>query len=324
MIQLRNLCHNNTARALFLASELSRILQAFESSGIPAYPFKGPALSVMLYGDPARRQSKDLDILVPKEGVRKAIDCLDSLGYGARASLAGHRLAAHRRTEYELQFFRRDGKLTVEIQWAVVPGFFGFDHEKLGIGSKLANRSWSGLAFPVLPPEETLLLLCVHGAKHLWCKLGWIADVAGLLALPVPPDLTRTFELAGRCGVTRLLCVGLLLAKRLAGASLPENVTARIDSDLMAGSLARKALGVVAKTPLNPDVDPAKYLFYLKAKDCRLDQLLFAGRLMATLAAGEWNPSALPDVLSPFYYLFRPLHMAGRHSGPILRAMARK
>ena len=62
----------------------------------------------------------------------------------------------------------------------------------------------------------------------------------------------------------------------------------------------------------------------LKAKDCRLDQLLFAGRLMATLAAGEWNPSALPDVLSPFYYLFRPLHMAGRHSGPILRAIARK
>jgi hypothetical protein len=45
---------------------------------------------------------------------------------------------------------------------------------------------------------------------------------------------------------------------------------------------------------------------------------------MATLAAGEWNPSALPDVLSPLYYLFRPLHMAGRHGGPILRAMARK
>jgi hypothetical protein len=176
----------------------------------------------------------------------------------------------------------------------------------------------------VLPPEETLLLLCVHGAKHLWCKLGWIADVAGLLASPEPPDLTRTFELAGRCGMTRLLCMGLLLAERLAGASLPANVSARIDADLMAGSLSRKVLDVVAKTPVNPDVDPARYLFYFKAKDRRRDQLLFAGRLMATLAAGEWNPSALPDVFSPFYYLFRPLHMAGRHSGPILRAMARK
>jgi hypothetical protein len=319
MNQLRNLCHNNTARALFLASELSRIQNALESCGVPAYPFKGPALSVMLYGDPARRQSKDLDILVPKERVRKAIDCLDSLGFGAKASTAGVRLAAHRRTEYELQFFRRDGKLIVELQWDVVPGFFGFDHERLGIWSRLEPRPWNGHAFPVLPPEETLLMLCVHGAKHLWCKLGWIADVAGLLASPSPPDLMRTFELARRCGATRLLSLALLMAKRLAGASLPENVSARIESDLMAGSLARKALDVVAKTPVNPDVDPARYFFYFKAKDCRLDQLLFAGRLMATLAAGEWNPSRLPDSLYPLYYMLRPLDLLRKHAGAQLR-----
>jgi hypothetical protein len=317
--RLRSLCHNNTARTLFLASELSRILNAFESCGISAYPFKGPALSVMLYGDPGRRQSRDLDILVPKERVRRAIDCLDSLGYGAKTSLAGNRLAAHRRTEYELQFFRRDGKLTVELQWAVVPGYFGFDHERLGIWSGMEKRDWNGLAFPVLPPEETLLLLCVHGAKHLWCKLGWIADVAGLLASPASPDLPRTFELAGRCGVTRLLCMGLLLAERVAGASLPEHVSARIDADLMAGSLSRKALDLVAKTPVNPDVDPARYLFYFKAKDCRLDQLLFAGRLMTTLAAGEWNPSRLPDSLYPIYYVLRPLDLLRKHAGAQLR-----
>ena len=92
----------------------------------------------------------------------------------------------------------------------------------------------------------------------------------------------------------------------------------------MAGSLSRKVLDVIARTPVNPDVDPARYFFYFKAKDCRRDQFLFAVRLLSTLAAGEWNPSALPDVLSPLYYLFRPLHMAGRHGGPILRAMARK
>ncbi len=323
MNRLRGLCHNNTARALFLASELSRIQNTLESCGVPAYPFKGPALSVMLYGDPARRQSKDLDIMVPKERVRRAIDCLETLGYGARTSLAGNRLAAHRRTEYELQFFRRDGKLQVELQWAVVPGFFGFDHERLGIWSILEKSAWSGMAFPVLPPEETLLMLCVHGAKHLWCKLGWIADVAGLLSSPVPPDLTRTFELARRCGVTRLLCMGLLLAERLAGASLPEHVSARIEADLMAGSLARKALDVIAKTPANPDVDPARYFFYFKARERRRDQLLFAGRLMATLAAGEWNPAPLPDCLFPLSYCFRPMHMMFRHGRWLLeRGMA--
>jgi hypothetical protein len=249
---------------------------------------------------------------------------LDTLGYKAQNTLDGVRLAAHRRTEYEMAFIRRDDRLTVELQWAVVPDFFGFDLESLNIWSRLEKRTWNGTSFPVLPPEETLLLLSVHGAKHLWCKLGWICDVAGLLEAATPPDLSRTFELAGRCGMTRLFHLGLLLAERLEGARLPQEIAARIDADLMVQSLARQSLAVVAKTPVNPDVDPARYLFYLKAKDCRRDQLLFAGRLMATLAAGEWNPSDLPGALSPLYYLFRPLHMAGRHSGPILRAMARK
>jgi hypothetical protein len=246
------------------------------------------------------------------------------MGYGSKVSLDGARLTAHRKTEYELQFFRRDGKLTVELQWAVVPGFFGFDHEKLDIWSNLKKQNGNGFSFPVLSPEETLLLLCVHGAKHLWCKLGWVCDVAGLLALAAPPDYHSTFELARRCGVTRLLHLGLLVAQRLTGARLPEDVSARIDADLMAGSLARRVLAVIADSPVNPDVDPRRYIFYLKTKERRRDQLLLAGRLMATLAAGEWNPSVLPDALSPFYYLFRPLHMAGRHSGPILRTMARK
>ena len=121
--RLGGLCHNKTARTLALTSELSRILKALESCGIAAYPFKGPALSVMLYGDPARRQSKDLDILIPKEKLRRAMKVLDTLGYEAQNALEGPRLAAHRRTEYETAFFRRDGKLTVELQWAVVPGY---------------------------------------------------------------------------------------------------------------------------------------------------------------------------------------------------------
>ena len=321
---LRGLHQNNTARSLLLATELDRVLRAFESSGIPAYPFKGPALSVMLYGDPACRQSKDLDILVPKEKLPRAMKALDALGYRTQHELDGARLSAHRRTEYETAFVRRDGKVQVELQWSVVPGYFGFDHERLDIWSRLEKRTWGGLDFPALPPEETLLMLCVHGSKHLWCKLGWVCDVGGLLASPTPPDLQRTLELAGRCGVTRLLLLGLLLAARLAGSRLPQEITDRIDADLMVSCLARQAAAVIAKTPVNPDVDPARYLFYLKAKDCRRDQLLFAGRLMASLAAGEWNPSALPDVLAPFYYLFRPLHMAGRHGEPILRALARR
>jgi hypothetical protein len=322
MNRLRSFCHANTVRALSLASELDRILKALESCGVSAYPFKGPALSVMLYGDPARRKSKDLDILVPGGKLRKAMKVLGDLGYGAGNGLSGVRLAAHRRTEYETAFSRRDGKLHVELQWAVAPAFFGFDHERLGVWSILERRDWNGFSFPVLPPEETLLLLSVHGAKHLWCKLAWLCDVAGLLISERPPDLDRSFELARRCGVTRLLCLALLLAGRVAGVSMPGEISARVGSDLMASSLMRQVLAVIAEAPVNPDVDPRRYLFYLRARERRRDQLLFAGKLMATLAAGEWNPAPLPDSLFPLSYCFRPLRLVLRHGQSWLKSMA--
>jgi hypothetical protein len=90
----------------------------------------------------------------------------------------------------------------------------------------------------------------------------------------------------------------------------------------MAACLARKVREVIARSPVNPDVDPRRYLFYLKSKERRRDQLLFAGRLMATLAAGEWNPSALPDSLYPLYYVLRPLDLLRRHAGLQLRHRA--
>ena len=30
-------------------------------------------------------------------------------------------------------------------------------------------------------PEDLLLALCIHGSKHLWERLAWIADIAGLI-----------------------------------------------------------------------------------------------------------------------------------------------
>ncbi len=318
--RLRSLSHASTVRALFLASELDRILKALASCGVPAYPFKGPALSLMLYGDLARRKSKDLDVLIPGDKLRRAMKVFDELGYDSQSPMNGTRLAAHRCAEYETAFLRRDGRLHVELQWAVVPAFFGFNHEKLGIWSILERRSLNGFSFPVLPPEETLILLSVHGAKHRWCKLVWVSDVAGLLTSENPPDLDRCFELARRCGMTRILRLSLLLAERLAGVRLPDEVSSRIEADLMASTLMREVLSVIAATPVNPDVDPRRYLFYLKARERRRDQILFAGRLMATLAAGEWNPAPLPDSLFPVSYCLRPFRLALRHGQSWLKS----
>ena len=48
--------------------------------------------------------------------------------------------------------------------------------------------------------EDTPLLLCVHGSKHIWERLGWIADIAALTKTSRPVDWTLVLERARRFG----------------------------------------------------------------------------------------------------------------------------
>jgi len=66
---------------LLLTAELLRILELFENNVIPAIPFKGPVLALTLYEDPALREFGDLDILVQKDNVFRALKLLPALGY---------------------------------------------------------------------------------------------------------------------------------------------------------------------------------------------------------------------------------------------------
>src|SRR5580693_9004132 len=58
---LRNSCRN-----LALTAELFRVLEALESHGVCATPYKGPVLAAQVYGDAAMRQFSDLDIIIPQ------------------------------------------------------------------------------------------------------------------------------------------------------------------------------------------------------------------------------------------------------------------
>jgi N-acetylglucosaminyldiphosphoundecaprenol N-acetyl-beta-D-mannosaminyltransferase len=48
---------------------------------IPSAPLKGPALSEKLYGDPGRRRSSDIDLLVPPARLHEAVAVVRELGY---------------------------------------------------------------------------------------------------------------------------------------------------------------------------------------------------------------------------------------------------
>jgi hypothetical protein len=67
----------------FLQLVSLRITAVLAEAGIPSAVLKGPLLGEAIYGDPGRRLSSDIDLLVAPEQLRTAVEALGGLGYGA-------------------------------------------------------------------------------------------------------------------------------------------------------------------------------------------------------------------------------------------------
>src|SRR6266566_2151774 len=97
-----------------------------------------------------------------------------------------------------------------------------------------------GHEVPALSLEDELVLICIHGAKHFWDRLLWIADVAALVSRQTGIDWARVGSLAKAVGAERMLHTGLRLASDVLKAKLPEHVQAMVEADVAAARLAEE------------------------------------------------------------------------------------
>ncbi len=178
--RLRDEFNANTRHNLLLTGELCDLLDLFESNGIPAIPFKGPVLACWLYGNLALRQFVDLDILVPPRHVSRARELLVQRGYRTYPVLTPTQEQAFLRSTYDYSFLREGGEDLVELHWAVAPRQFCFPLNYDRLWDRLQSIPLGGKQVRTLSPEDLLLILCVHGTRHLWEALGWICDIARL------------------------------------------------------------------------------------------------------------------------------------------------
>jgi hypothetical protein len=133
---------------------------------------------------------------------------------------------------------RTDGKVIVELHWALTGKHwpFPFDFERLQ--ARLISVLCGGATILSFPPEDLLLFLCVHGSRHQWERLTWICDVAELVRAHQQIDWQGLLEQAEMSGAKRMLLLGLFLANGLLGADLPEDVLQSTRDDLKVKLLA--------------------------------------------------------------------------------------
>ncbi|MGA8216678.1 MAG: nucleotidyltransferase family protein [Candidatus Sulfotelmatobacter sp.] len=311
MASLRQRYEKNVHKSLFLARELMRILECLDGLGMEVIPYKGIVLSEAYYGDIALRQAGDMDLLVRKRDVVRIKSALRDLGYTTRLVIPEDAVEDYIASGYEWTFDSAAGPNLLELQWALQPRFYAVDFDMDALFERSVNVTLAGRRVKTPSPEDLLLVLSVHAAKHVWGRLIWLCDIAQILKLEnLNWDWvqSRTREL----GIERILRVSLLLAKHLLGMPIPSAMEKAVLADRAAGALADEIGGNLARG-IPADVEQLSYFrLMMRLRERRADRVRFVTRLTFTPGPGEWEAVRLPKTFFPLYRLVRLARLASR------------
>lgn len=317
----------NAARYAKRSRDLVGLFHLLESTGIPALPFKGCVLAAAAYDNPAHREFQDLDFLIQRRDALRAKDALIAAGYRLDTPVKLNGFPAN---GDESRFVRERDGLAVELCWRITlrHSLVSLDLERLRGGAAVVL---DGVSVPTLTPEDQLLVVCVHGSKHVWLVLRWLCDVAALLDRVPEMNWARVREQARRAGCWRAVALGLHLAHELLGAPVPEPVLRAIASERGIGAAA----AMVGERLFLGDggIAAAKQVRFQRCLAERLRDRLWIDlgplvhRLYDLVTPGERDQAALPlpARLRGLYYALRPVRLVIHYGGaPVRKAWPRR
>jgi hypothetical protein len=305
---LRQYASESSGLSLLLFSELVRLHEMFEAEQLPLVPYKGPVLSWLAYGNLTGRTFIDLDFVTKQENVPRATALLKSAGFRPEFSpqeeLSGQR--GHAPGQYG--FFREANRTHVELHTERTLRYFPVPLDFDKMSRRFLTVEIAGRRMLTFSTADTLVMLCVHGAKHFWDRLAWSVDVAELIrAQPVDWDLS--LQVASEMKSMRVFLLGLCLAHDLLDAPLPPPVLRRIELDATVRWLADKVWAQFGgAADASPGVVP-RALFRLRSRDSVGQGLRHVARLTTSPTERDRQSAYLPRSLAPLYLLVRPFRL---------------
>ncbi len=301
---LRSAYQQNLQRSLWFSAELSRITRHFETRNLRAIPFKGPVLAQAVYGDLALRSYSDLDFLITPDNFERAKQTLAELGYRptSEQSAAIERLWLW--AGYERSFDGAAGKHLVELQWALLPHFYGIDLRVEDLATRAGSISIGGSEVACLSPEDCVIVICLHAAKHLWTRLIWLSDIAEAAALETV-DWSAVGTRAEALGIARILGASFWLAKNLLRSKLPAAAEEIIQGDARVAAIGAEFAGRIRHGDTYNFESTEYFRLILKLRERRSDRLRYLWRLVWTPGTGDVAAVQLPESFFPLYRIVR-------------------
>jgi len=311
MRSLKKSYQTNLHKALLVSRELIRIVESLTERGIEVMPYKGVALAEVLYQDIALRQSGDIDLLIHPQDLARVRDAVGELGYKPHLALSSAEEQAYLKSGYEFAFDGLAGPNLLEVQWAIQPRFYAVDFEMDGLFRRAMRIPVAGQPMKTPSPEDLMLVLSVHAAKHVWGRLVWLCDIAQLMRLP-----ELNWEWIGsqgrNLGIMRILRVTMLAANRLLGTAIPAAAEANLPEDAAVPALFEEIQRHSAGGREFSTESLAYFRLVMRLRERLGDRRRFLQRLVLTPGPGEWDAVRLPWPLFPLYRLVRLFRLAAR------------
>jgi Uncharacterised nucleotidyltransferase len=306
---LRDDARAASANTLPLVGELLRLHQHFEAAGISIIPYKGPVLATLAYGNFARRNYADLDFALPQQYIPQANLLLQGLGYRPLFDLREAHAGENDFAPGQYTFLSVKLNILVELHTERTLRYYPAPFDFQDLTSRLIGVEIAGQSLRTFSVEDTMVILCVHGAKHFWERLFWILDVARLIEVQ-DMDWSLLEQIAARMESTRVLLLGLYLAHDLFGVSLPDPVLRDALGDQHVQSLARQVCRQFAENAgPNPCPNPgiwSRTLFRIRSRDKFWQGLRHTLRLGMSPTESDRQTLRLPRYLAPLYVIVRP------------------
>lgn len=295
---------------LSMTAELVRLLEKFRAAGVEAIVVKGPVLSMRAYGDPGLRQYVDLDFLIRARDLVAATRALNELSYEGDVPMEAIEAG---KIPGEYLFMRPGTRLLVELH---TEHTFRYFPRPLPMEDYFARRTevaLDGNRVPALSAEDEFVLICIHGAKHFWERLMWVADVAAMAAGGTKLDWSVVRKSAEAVGAERMINVALLLVNDLLHTELPDEIRGAVQNDRGAAGICER---IKAWLPYAGFAPPSLYqraLFRMKMRGGVIAGASYLLRLSFSPTEEDWVEGAETKRSSFWDALLRPFRLLKKY-----------
>lgn len=307
--ELRTLFMANAVRNIRMTQQLLKVLDLLADAGVEAMPFKGPALAVQAYGDLSMRSFGDVDILIHEKDLKKAYITLIRYGYISRFNVDTRSKERLLRFHKDLSFMKDECNL--EIQWRIIEKFFAIELNIDDLWDRKIPLDINGNYISTISYEDTVIYQCIHGTKHLWGELKWLADLSFVIKNNPNLNLHTMLIRSENIGIKKIFLTSIDLAHQHCGLTYPIEIAKKLKSEP-----SIESLGNIINNNLFHKENGNRFLFYpkfyLKSREHVKDKLNYSLLSIVNLTIPnhcDFNFMTIPEILSPLYFIGRQVRL---------------